>query len=208
MKNTDAGLKWELVESEHLVKDEWMDFRRETYRFPDGHEKGPFYNYSCKSYAVIVAQDEAGRLLCVRQYRHGLQAVTTEFPAGGIECLDGKSYSDRNDPAVTENPLEAAKRELREETGYVSDEWKHLLTVPSNATRADNYAYLYYAGNCRRAGDLKLDDSEFLNVFYLTPEEIRACIVSGKFQQAIHILAYMLAEKDILTQKDISKERD
>ena len=195
-QDPDRDLMWELVRSEHLVKDEWMDFRRETYRFPDRREKGPFYNYSCKSYAVVVAQDEEGKFLCVRQYRHGIGAVTTEFPAGGLECPDGRSYPDRGEPAVMEDPLAAAKRELREETGYVSDGWKHLLTVPSNATRADNYAHLYYAGHCRKEGTLQLDDTEFLNVHRLTSEEIQQLIDSGKFQQAIHILAFLLARKE------------
>ena len=81
----DDGLKWEEVRTEHVVKDEWIDFRRVAYRLPDGVISEPFYNYSRRSYVVIAAKDEDGRYLVVRQFRHGIGKVTTECPAGGIE---------------------------------------------------------------------------------------------------------------------------
>ena len=89
----------------------------------------------------------------------------------------------------------AAKRELLEETGYESEEWKHLLTVPSNATMADNYAHLYVARNCRRVSEQSLDETEFLNVMLLSAQEIEEMIKKGEFQQAIHIMAWLLSNK-------------
>ena len=64
---------------------------------------------------MIVASDENGHYLCVRQFRQGIKEVTTEFPAGGIERTDGKEYGSRD---AAEAALDCAKRELREETGY------------------------------------------------------------------------------------------
>ncbi len=81
----------------------------------------PYYSYSRRDYAVIVATDTEGNYLCVRQYRQGIKQVTTEFPAGGIERKDGREYGTSGD-ASAEDALEAAKRELLEETGYTSDE--------------------------------------------------------------------------------------
>ena len=52
---------------------------------------------------------------------------------------------------------DAAKRELLEETGYVSKDWTHLLTVPSNATISDNYAHIFMAENCCKSGGQNLD---------------------------------------------------
>ena len=86
------------------------------------------------------------------QFRQGIRQVTTEFPAGGIERKDGRQYGTGHGPDVAEDALEAAKRELLEETGYVSDEWKFLCAIPSNATMADNYAHIFEARNCRKAG--------------------------------------------------------
>ncbi|MCR4807576.1 MAG: NUDIX hydrolase [Lachnospiraceae bacterium] len=186
-------LEWEEISCEHIVQDEWIDIRRLAYRFPDGSAFEPFYSYSRRDYVVIVATDEEGNYLCVRQFRQGIREVTTEFPAGGIERKDGKEYGHSQDVS-SEDALDAAKRELLEETGYESDEWRHLLTVPSNATIADNYAYLFEAKNCRKVAGQSLDDTEFLNVLKIPKQELEDMIKTGRFQQAIHILALQLAE--------------
>lgn len=186
-------LKWEPLKVEHLVQDEWIDFRRVRYRLPDGSEFEPYYNYSRRSFVIIAARDEEGNYICVRQYRHGIGQVTTEFSAGGIERSDDKEYGSQGTAA--EDALLAAQRELKEETGYVSDEWTHLLTIPANPTIADNYAHIYLADHCRKVSGQDLDDTEFLNAFLLKKEELDALIAENKFQQPTHLLAYLLAEK-------------
>ena len=189
----DRALCWEEVETEHLVRDKWIDFRRVKYRLPDGSEFSPFYNYSRRDYVVIAARDREGRFICVRQFRHGIRACTTEFPAGGIEREGGHDYASASESEVSaEDALEAARRELLEETGYVSDEWRQLIVIPSNATIADNYAYVFAAGNCRKVSDLSLDETEFLGDVLLTEEEIDDLIRRGGFQQAIHVMAFMM----------------
>lgn len=194
-----SDLNWEEVSTEHIVQDEWIDFRRSAYRFPDGKVFGPFYSYSRRDYCVIVATDEEGRYLCVRQFRQGIKAVTNEFPAGGIERRDGRQYGSAYDrvcnPAVAEDALEAAKRELLEETGYESDDWKRLCTIPSNATIADNYAHIFAARNCRKAGSQHLDETEFLQVRKYSATEIEEMVEKGQFQQAIHVLAWLLSQR-------------
>lgn len=192
---SEENLVWEEISTEHIVQDEWIDFRRSAYRFPDGSVFEPYYSYSRRDYVVIVASDEDGNYLCVRQFRQGIKEVTTEFPAGGIERTDGKEYGSGADPAVSEEAMEAAKRELLEETGYVSDDWKHLLTVPSNATIADNYAYIFMAENCRRSGEQSLDETEFLNVRKYSAAEIEELIAKSGFQQAVHVMAWLLARR-------------
>jgi ADP-ribose pyrophosphatase len=191
-KAQDTTLAWEEVKTEHIIQDEWIDFRKSAYRLPDGKVFEPFYTYSRKSYVVIVASDTEGRYLCVRQFRQGIRQVTTEFPAGGIERKDGKQYGDS---VACEDTLTAAKRELAEETGYESDEWTHLLTVPSNATMADNYAYIFMAKNCRKVTRQSLDETEFLNVNLYSESEIENLITNGNFQQAVHILAWLMSRK-------------
>lgn len=191
----EENLIWEEVSTEHIVQDEWIDFRRSAYRFPDGSIFEPYYSYSRRDYVVIVASDEDGSYLCVRQFRQGIKEVTTEFPAGGIERTDGREYRAGADTSASEDALEAAKRELLEETGYVSDNWKHLLTVPSNATIADNYAFIFMAENCRRSGEQSLDETEFLNVRKYSVDEIEGLISKGGFQQAVHVMAWLLARR-------------
>ena len=189
------NLAWEEISTEHIVQDEWVDFRRSAYRFPDGSVFEPFYSYSRRDYVVIVASDTDGKYLCVRQFRHGIKEVTTEFPAGGIERTDGKEYGSKGSSSASEDALEAAKRELLEETGYVSNEWAHLLTVPSNATMADNYAHIFVAKNCCKSGEQNLDETEFLNVGTHSAGEIEEMIHKGDFPQAVHIMAWLLSQR-------------
>ena len=189
----DNELKWELVKREHIVNDAWIDFRRSAYRMPDGSIAEPFYSYSRRDYVVIVAQDEEGKYLCVRQFRQGICEVTNEFPAGGIEVKGEKEYaSDDAERASAEDALEAAKRELLEETGHEAKEWKHLLTIPSNATIADNYAHIFMAKGCKKVGSQDLDDTEFLNVLKVDADQIDEWIKEGQFQQMAHVTAWML----------------
>jgi len=193
--NEKDNLEWEEISCQHIANDEWIDFRKSKYRFPDGREFEPYYSYSRRDYVVIVATDEAGKYICVRQYRHGIKRVTTEFCAGGIERNDGKEYGNRNDAKNAEDALAAAKRELMEETGYESNDWKFLLSVPSNATMADNYANIFVAKNCKKVSGQSLDETEYLNVHLYDRAEIDTMISSGEFPQASHILALLLADK-------------
>lgn len=196
-------LEWEEIETEHIIQDEWIDFRRSAYRFPDGSTFSPFYSYSRRNFVVICARDADGNYILVRQYRQGLREVTNEFVAGGIERTDGKEYgsSDQN----MESALEAAKRELKEESGYVSDDWTFLVCTPSNPTLADNYAYLFFADRCRRESGQDLDETEFLNCFTVTPQELDQMIRSGSFQQPIHLLAFLLSKPEHRQANDVVK---
>ena len=191
------NLKWELVKEEHVIQDPWIDFRKNIYKLPNNAEIGPVYNYSKHSFVVIVAIDKEGRYICVKQYRHGIEKVTTEFPAGGIEYLEKSDVpyiTKENTIATEEDALAAAKRELLEETGYVSDNFRHLITIPANATLASNYVHIYLACGCEKKSAQHLDDTEFLNVLLLSEDEIQKRIFGGDFLQSHHILAWYMAK--------------
>lgn len=189
----DPELVWEPVKVEHLVQDRWIDFRRVRYRFPDGREFSPYYNYSRRDFVVIIARDEEGKFLCVRQYRVGVHKVTCEFPAGGIERTEEAEYTDGSlGGCESVTALAAAKRELLEETGYTSDTWTQLMVEPAEATLSDNFAYIYFADACHRAGEQKLDDTEFLKVDHLTEKELDGIVAAGMFEQAVHVMAWLL----------------
>lgn len=223
MGDNRENLTWEEVSTEHIIRDEWIDFRRSAYRLPDGNVFEPFYSYSRRDYVIIVASDCDGNYLCVRQFRQGVREVTTEFPAGGLERSDGREYgagglerpdgrecntgaggifreaaisgTETSENGTYEDAFAAAKRELLEETGYLSSEWTHLLTIPSDATISDNFAHVYMAKNCRMAARQHLDETEFLNVELHTPQEIEEMIRTGRFQQAVHVMAWLLARQ-------------
>jgi ADP-ribose pyrophosphatase len=200
MNNKDK-LTWKLKKEEHVIQDEWIDFRKNDYELPDGSVIGPVYNYSKHSFSLIVATDKEGKFICVRQYRHGIDEITTEFPAGAVE------YKEKSDvPYITydniiateEEAFEAAKRELQEETGYISDKWKHLLTTPANATLSNSRVHIYAATDCVKVTEQHLDDSEFLNVVTVSEDELKNKIFEGDFKQSLHVLAYYLFKDNTL----------
>ena len=186
--NEKDPLAWEKLSTDHIITDQWIDFKKSAFRFPDGRVYEPFYTYTKRDYAVIAATDTDGNYICVRQFRQGIERVTTEFPAGGLEKHELLSAAD-----PVEAALAAAKRELLEEAGYVSDEWEHILTIPANPTISDNYAYLFKAANCRKVSGQSLDDTEYLREILVTPARLEQLIREGDFVQADHIVAWFMS---------------
>lgn len=104
---------WKMISKTRIVDSKWLKVDEESCLNGNGVLVDHFYIESRPEFALIVAFDADRNLLVVRQYRHGVQHVMTELPAGMIE--EG------------EDPSDAAKRELREETGYEADKWVHLF---------------------------------------------------------------------------------
>lgn len=175
-------LKWKALSKEKVRKDSWVDLSAGHYLLPNGIELQPFYTYHSPSFAVIVPRNEAGEYLCVRQFRPGVADVTTEFPAGAIEA--------------GETPLDAAKRELFEETGCVSDDWTFLCRISPNATIADNFAWCFAADRCRKVSEQHLDVSECVIEKTIPAEDLAEMVRTNRFIQAVHVAAYYMAEKE------------
>lgn len=185
-------LEWKRIKEETLEENQWIHILKTHYLLPNGKETGPFYDFQRCSYAIAVAIDTEGKVLCVQQYRHGIGKVTTEFPAGAMEKKD--TVSDDN---AEETALICAKRELKEETGYESKEWTHLITVPSNPTDSDNYAYCFLARNCIKTSSLHLDETEELEPVKFNTQQMNSMIQNGQFQQPLHIMAWLLVKNKI-----------
>ena len=77
----------------------------------------------------------------------------------------------------------------------MSDQWRPLLVIPSNATISDNIAYLFAAENCRKVSGQELDAMELLRVETHSADEIDAMLSDGGFQQSVHALAWLLFRK-------------
>ena len=123
----------------------------------------------------VVAFTPERRLVVVRQYRFGTRAVTTEIPGGVI------------DPG--EEPLAAARRELREETGYTSERWTALGAVEPNPAFLTNLCHHYLAEDVRRTHELELDPGEDITVDTLALAEARAAVASGAIRHSLVLSA-------------------
>lgn len=123
----------------------------------------------------VVARTERGGYLVVRQYRFGTEHVTTEIPGGVIDS--------------GESPLEAAKRELREETGHEAPRWSSLGSVEPNPAFHDNRCHHFLAEGARLIGGLELDPGEDIVVDELTEAQLVAALRDGSIDHALVVSA-------------------
>jgi len=125
--------------------------------------------------AVMMAVDERKRILLVRQYRLPARAYLWELPAG------------RLDPGET--PLQAAKRELIEETGYRAKKWTKLVTFyPSPGYVAEKMTI--YLATGLTAGESKPMEDERIETRWFGEKEVRDGILSGKIIDAKTMIGY------------------
>ena len=130
----DEPLSWPVVESTYLHRDDWVvAFRSDTIHRPE-HPEDTFRRLVVEDpgAVVILAIDEHDRVVLIHQYRHPVRMRLVELPAGKLDV-------------VGEDPVVAAKRELREEVGLQAREWIHLLTTYASPGITSETHALYLA---------------------------------------------------------------
>ena len=126
--------------------------------------------------AILAVLDD-GRILMERQYRYAHGRVFTEIPAGKLESRE-------------EIPLEAAKRELREETGAVAGKYTYLGKIASTPALINEVIYLYLAEDIS-FGERELDEGEFLNVTLEPLSKLYERVMKGEIEDAKTVIAIL-----------------
>ena len=126
-------------------------------------------------WVTISAVTPDKRIVVVRQYRFGIAGFTTELPAGLVN--PGEPHRD------------AAVRELREETGYTSDDWVYLGWVQPNPAYQNNRLHQWLARDVRLTAPRELDEGEDIDVLVLTTEETRREVAEGRFRNSLALLS-------------------
>lgn len=129
--------------------------------------------------SCIVALD-GDKIVIERQFRYPFHKVITEIPAGKL------------DPG--EDPLVAAKRELKEETGYVAKNWTYMGDIYPSVAYTDECIRMYLATELEKQ-DQSLDDDEVLNVELVDFEEIYNDVISGKIRDSKTVAAVLKAHE-------------
>ena len=163
--------KWEILESEYLIRRPWLTARRDHVRLPDGVENKEYYVLEYPDWVNVIAITVDGKFVMERQYRHGLQWTGYEICAG--VCESG------------ENPLVAAKRELWEETGFGGGEWKLQMTISANTSTMTNLCHCFVATGVERISEQHLEATEDISVHLLTVDEVRNLLVGNEIRQAL-----------------------
>lgn len=163
--------KWKVLKSEYLFRRPWLTVRKDCVELPDGRVNPEFYVMEYPDWVNVIALTEDGKFVMERQYRHGLGKTCIEIPAGVME--------------VGESPLEAAKRELMEETGYGDGEWSELMTISGNSSTTDNLSHCFVARNVKKVSGQHLDSTEDLEIVLLDKEDVRDLLVNDQIKQAL-----------------------
>lgn len=178
--------KWKVISSEHLFNRPWLTVRRDCVELPNGQVNDEFYVLEYPDWVNVIAETEDGMYVMERQYRHGLGKTCFEIPAGVIE--EG------------ETPLEAAKRELMEETGYGDGEWMEIMTLSGNSSTTNNMSHCFLAKGVKPMQGQSLDRTEDLQVVLLRKDEVKDLMINNQITQALMAapLWKYFYEKDIL----------
>jgi ADP-ribose pyrophosphatase len=131
--------------------------------------------------SLIIPMLDDGNFILERQYRHALRKVFIEFPAGKL------------DPG--EDPLAAAKRELKEETGFEAAEWKRLGLIHPCIGYSNEFIEIFLAKGLVQKG-ANPDPGEDLEVFSMSPGELRRLIHTGEVTDVKTMTAMQLFDFD------------
>lgn len=162
---------WKLLFSEHLYREEWLTVRRDELQLPNGHIIPKYFVIEYPDWVNTIAITKDGKFVIVKQYRHGLGQENYELCAGVVE---------------RETPLEAAQRELQEETGYTGGSWTEWMRIAPNPATSNNWVHCFIATNLE-PGATSAEPSEDLSVHLYSYEEVKQMMMDGSIIQATHL---------------------
>lgn len=163
--------KWKTLESEYLIRRPWLTARRDKVLLPTGVVHDEYYVLEYPTWINVIAITKDGKFVMVEQYRHGLQEIFTELVAGVAE--------------KGEEPLQAAKRELMEETGFGGGEWELNTVICANPGSQNNLTYSFIATGVEKIGSQHLDETEDVSVTLLTEAEVYEMLENDQVKQAL-----------------------
>ena len=176
---------WGVVKDKKVFETPIFDLHERTLDAPGQALNHPYYVLSAPEWINIIALTPDQKIVLVEQYRAGVDEVTLEIPGGMVDA--------------GESPLEAAKRELLEETGYSSDKWEMIGKTSSNPAILSNFTHLYIASDCIKTAPQQTDGSEDINVSVIPLDDFLDLVRNGTVHHAIVLAAvaqYLLRERD------------
>jgi len=161
---------WKVLSKTHRLKTHILDLYQVEALSPEG-KQGHFDVVECLDWVNIMALTPNREVILVRQYRHGTNCQTLEFPGGAINS--------------GEEPLIGAKREFLEETGYAASEWIFLGKSEVNPAFLNNSCHYYLALNCQKTSEQNLDNMEEIEIELKPLSKLKSAMEKGEISHAL-----------------------
>lgn len=177
--------KWKTLNSEELCKTPFFRLRKDRCELPNNKIMPNYYVMEWLPWVNIVALTSEKEIILIEQYRHGGGNISVEIPGGSM------------DPNPGETPLIAAKRELLEETGYSTDQFKLIGSHKPNPAIQDNELHTFLALNCKLVSAPHPDPFEFIRVFTSPIKTTFRMIERGEINHSLIIASLYMAKKHL-----------
>lgn len=170
---------WQQDKHQEILKTPVFSIEQKRARLVEAQKEGVFYVMNAPPWVNVIGLTRSNEIILVEQYRHGTREVTWELP-GGVSEMD-------------EDPVEAASRELQEETGFATEnteDWSYLGYVSSNPAIINNYTHLYLAHNCEKLYEVDRDELEYLEVHLLSIDDFKRGIRNHFIHHSLVVAAF------------------